>query len=160
RTAFYEERGAIDAKLAETVTAYDEANRVCQTERLALKADLTTPIGDGWQTRTFWRDELGRVLESSGDVCGCSASAYVYDGAGRMVTVKDALPAGQQNLRISEYDRAGNVTRTLSVEKSQDTGIVADKTIETLFVFDARDRLVTKCLRSRCRCSNAIAAHL
>lgn len=136
---------ASNTKLAETVHWYDQANRLYQTEQLAKKADLSTNIGDGWQTKTIWRDERGAVLEHSGDVCGCANYVHVYDAVGRQITSKDPMGAtdGTRNLVLSEYDKNGNVTKTTRKERSQDTGIEADKDIVTEMVYDARNRRTT-----------------
>jgi len=133
-------------KLAETVMSYDEANRLYQTDTLAKKSDLSTNLGDGTQTKTTHRDEMGRVLSHSGDVCGCSLYEHVYDALGRQVTSKD--PMGNtdptRNLVVSEYDANGNVTKSTAKQRSQNTGVEADKDIVTEFVFDARNRMVTR----------------
>jgi YD repeat-containing protein len=132
--------------LARTTNSYDEANRLYQVDRLAKKADLSTDIGDGTQTKVIWRDERGAVLEHSGDICGCSAYEHVYDAIGRQVTTKDPMGASDpdRNLVVTEYDDDGNVTKTTRKENSQDTGIEADKDIVTEYVFDARHRMVTR----------------
>jgi RHS repeat-associated protein len=133
-------------KLVETVLSYDEDNRLYQTDTLAKKADLSTNIGDGTQTKTIHRDEMGRVLSHSGDVCGCSLYEHVYDAVGRQVTSKDPMGVSDptRNLVVSEYDANGNVTKSTRKERSQATGVEADKDIITEFVFDARNRMVTR----------------
>ncbi len=133
-------------QLAQTVMSYDQANRLYQTDVLAKQADLSTNIGDGVQTKTIHRDEAGRVLEHSGDICGCSNYVHVYDAVGRQVTSKDPMGAtdGTRNLVLSLYDKNGNVTKSTRKERSQDTGVEADKDIVTEMVFDARNRMVTR----------------
>jgi len=89
---------------------------------------------------------MGRVLSHSGDVCGCSLYEHVYDAVGRQVTSKD--PMGNtdptRNLVVAEYDANDNVTKSTRKERSQATGVEADKDVVTEFVFDARDRVVAR----------------
>ena len=94
----------------------------------------------------MYRDEAGRILEHSGDICGCSVYDHIYDAVGRQITSKDPMGAtdSTRNLVIAEYDKNGRVTRNTRKERSQDTGIEADKDIVTEFVYDARNRLITR----------------
>jgi RHS repeat-associated protein len=139
-------KNASNTMLAQTLSEYDEANRLYQTDRLAKKADLSTDLGDGWSANVMWRDERGAVLEHSGDICGCSVYEHVYDAVGRQVTAKDPMGNSDptRNLIVNEYDDDGNVTKTTRMDRSQDTNIEADKDIVTEYVYDARHRLVTK----------------
>jgi len=129
-----------NTKLAETTQAYDQANRLYLTERMAKKADLSTNLGDGVQSKTVWRDERGAVIESSGDICGCASTTYEYDALGRKVATYDALPGSQQNSTEYEYDGSGNVVTVTRHDATQDSGLEASKDIVTHFTYDARDR--------------------
>jgi len=132
--------------LAQSTYHYDQANRLYQTDRLAKQADLLSNLGDGTKADTVWRDEEGRVVEHSGDICGCSNYVHVYDAVGRSVTSKDPMGAtdATRNLVISAYDKNGNVTKSTRKERSQASGVEADKDLVTTFVYDARDRRITK----------------
>ncbi len=139
-------KNSTNTMLARTVTAYDEANRAYKTEKLAKKADLSTSLGDGLQTKTIWRDERGSVLEYQDDVCGCNLYEYVYDSVGRRVTTKDPMGAtdATRNLVLTEYDKNGNVTKTTREDRTQDSGIEASKDIVDERVYDARNRSITR----------------
>ena len=128
--------------LAQSTFYFDEANRLYQTSKLAKKADLSTDLGDGSQDLVMWRDERGRVLEHSGDVCGCSNYVHTYDAVGRNVTTAD--PMADSNLVITAYDKDGSVTKTTLHDETQDAGIEADKDIVTEYVLDSRHNVVSK----------------
>ncbi|MGQ0553764.1 MAG: glycosyltransferase [Planctomycetota bacterium] len=139
-------KNSANTTLAQTTFYYDEANRLYQTDRLAKKANLSTNLGDGTQTDIVWRDEAGRVLEHSGDVCGCANDEHVYDAVGREVTKKDPMGASDatRNLVLSEYDKNGRVTRVTHKERTQDSGIEADKDTVVEMVYDSRGRMITR----------------
>ncbi|HET6202829.1 MAG TPA: RHS repeat-associated core domain-containing protein [Planctomycetota bacterium] len=125
------------ALLSEETRYVDEVNRVWKTEELA-KDSAGTNLGDGQRTTTLWRDELGAVLETT-DESGSVRSA-IYDKAGRAVTTKDALASGQNKV-YTTYDKRGLVVTRISDEKSQDTGVEPDRTIQTLYEYDSAGRL-------------------
>jgi YD repeat-containing protein len=135
-----------NTKLAESTVSFDQANRAYQTDRWAKKADLTTNLGDGTQTRVTWRDERGAVIQHTGDICGCELYAHIYDAIGRQVTSKDPMGAtdATRNLVVTEYDANSNVTKRTRKERTQDSNIEADKDIVVEYVYDARDRMVTR----------------
>jgi RHS repeat-associated protein len=124
--------------LAEATWFVDEVNRVWKTEELAKKSDGTTNLGDGQRTTVIWRDEMGAVLETTDE--GGSVRSTVYDKAGRAVTAKDALATGQNRVYIT-YDKRGLVVTRISDEKSQDTGVEPDRTIQTVYQYDSAGRL-------------------
>jgi RHS repeat-associated protein len=127
------------ALLAEETRFVDEVNRVWKTEELAKKSDGTTNLGDGQRTTELWRDEMGAVLETK-DESG-SVRATVYDKAGRAVTTKDALSGSTQNTVTFQYDKRSLLTTRVSHEKSQDTGVEPDRTIQTAYAYDSAGRL-------------------
>jgi YD repeat-containing protein len=139
-------KNASNTKLAETTVAFDQANRAYQTDRWAKEADLSTNLGDGTQTRVTWRDERGAVIQHTGDICGCELYAHIYDAIGRQVTSKDPMGAtdATRNLVVTEYDANSNVTKRTRKERTQDSNIEADKDIVVEYVYDARDRMVTR----------------
>jgi RHS repeat-associated protein len=128
--------------LARTIYVYDQANRLYETATLAKKADLSTDIGDGAKTVTTILDEAGRVLEHTGDACGCGLWTHEYDALGREVTRTDPL-GSDPTILFTFYDKNGNVTKSTRREQSQDTGIEADKDVITEYTFDARNRRTT-----------------
>ncbi|HEX5009896.1 MAG TPA: RHS repeat-associated core domain-containing protein [Planctomycetota bacterium] len=128
--------------LAQTVYAFDQANRLYQTDELAKKADLSTNLGDGVRTNTLILDERSAVLSHSGDVCGCSLWTHTYDAVGREITRQDPL-GSDPTILISDYDKNGNVTKVTRKDQSQDTGIEADKDVITEYVYDARNHRTT-----------------
>jgi RHS repeat-associated protein len=123
--------------LAEGTRYLDEVNRVWKTEEMA-KTSGGTNLGDGHRTTMFWRDEMGAVLETT-DESG-SVRATVYDKAGRAVTAKDALASGQNKV-YTTYDKRSLVVTRTSDEKSQDTGVEPDRTIQTVYAYDSAGRL-------------------
>jgi len=133
-----------NSKLAEMTYAYDEANRHYQTETLAKKADLSTDIGDGWQTRTFYRDENGNVLQVQGEACGCARNTFVYDAMNQQITILDNMPtspSNQQNYTVKSYDSSGYVIGTTRHDMTQNSGIEGSKIVITLYQYDLRHRL-------------------
>ncbi len=123
--------------LAEETRYVDEVNRVWKTEEMA-KTSGGTNLGDGQRTTTYWRDEMGAVLETTDESGGVRSA--VYDKAGRTVTTKDALATGQNKLYIT-YDKRSLVVTRISDEKSQDTGVEPDRTIQTVYQYDSAGRL-------------------
>ena len=128
-----------NTRLAETTSFFDEVNRLWKTEELAKKSDGNDIGADGKRTTTFWRDEMGAVLETTDE--GSHVRANVYDKAGRLVTAKDALSGSEQNKVLFVYDKRSLLLTRSSDERSQDTGIESNKVIDTIFAYDNLGRL-------------------
>jgi len=86
--------------------SYDECGRLYRQDMLH-NSSIGLPVGDGWSTMTWERDQGGRPLVKTYDDGGSMVAAY--DGVGR-ITSSTRSVAGHDNSYIFTYDHLGNIT--------------------------------------------------
>src|SRR5262249_413734 len=124
-----------NVRLFERSFVFDPMNRLTGTETAFFNPTNQAPIGSGLAARGYAysdNSQLVRVTNENNHV-----PSFAYDTANRRQLVTDA----KGNAMAYIYDANGNVTSTVSAEKSDLGG--PDQVFSTLFGRDNLDRLVS-----------------
>lgn len=122
-----------NVRLSEVLSGYDPMGRLARRVEKVFDAQTQAAVGDGEAVTRYEYTDTG-LLRSETDDAGATTTRF-YDGAGRLVRIRDA----RGNTREYQHDANGNRVGVVETELS-DLG--ARETVHTrTFDYDGLDRL-------------------